>query len=388
MLLAGLLCVPVSAASMDEVFDAPLYPTATLTGQWNSNLVSGPNDLPPNTVYPGLTQGINPLPVRNPYAAESATPRYYWGSSVSVPRQGTFKAEMFNSGSGSIVVDYDFGISGPVDYIQWTSVLRVALGMSAVDIPNAVSLDSNRTLTIPFTSCSIVVNTGDIGILTFNVPTRVQKATTACLFTQVGDNGRLSIVSKSVKSVKLHCVLAGDTTYTLDNSTLVGPLVLQSFAMVQPTISYTCKYTRYYTDAEANESLLRDILTGVTNIYGGLFPSIPDKLDAIKTAIDNLGSATAVSPSDQQIAADMRDKMDELSGQVADAMTKIEQSSNRPPASDIVTDVPSDFIAPTDAVAVSGMEVVGDILAVPIVLQILLTVFGLALCSYVLFGKR
>lgn len=141
-----------------------------------------------------------------------------------------------------------------------------------------------------------------------------------------------------------------------------------------------------YTDMRSTYALLSDILTGVTNIYGGLFPSIPDKLDAIKTAIDNLGNATAVSPGDQQVAADMRDKMEQISGQIADASQKIDELTQRPEPSAIVPSAP-DILTTTDVAAVSAVDAYKSILATPLVLQMLLVLFGLAFLHYVLFGK-
>lgn len=158
-----------------------------------------------------------------------------------------------------------------------------------------------------------------------------------------------------------------------------------------------------YGDIPTWEDAVFEIRDFVAAIFKTSFPGISDKLDAILAAIksqdnasgfqsvvnavDKVNDTLTSSPEDSSAASDFRDNVSSKADTIDSMAQEIEEKQNRPAVADVVPTMPSDVIHPTDVAAVDGMQAVSDILATPLILQMLMVVFGLAFLRYVIFGK-
>jgi len=110
---------------------------------------------------------------------------------------------------------------------------------------------------------------------------------------------------------------------------------------------------------------------------------------AMDTNTNKIVSAVTSTPAQNQAATQYKDDMSQTTTQIQDNVQAIEDKTNRPDPEKTAQDIdPLGRLDPSDPARVSMYDGLGAILKTDFFLTILLMVFGMAFCGYVLFGKR
>lgn len=118
--------------------------------------------------------------------------------------------------------------------------------------------------------------------------------------------------------------------------------------------------------------------------YIPILSEILDGIESIANAIGNLFTPDSGQVEDSN---DFLDDMTSVTDQIIQDVEEIEENTNRPSASTIVPDI-TVIVDQTDVDYTGYMGGITALLTSNIVLNILMLVFSLAFCSYVLFGKK
>lgn len=141
--------------------------------------------------------------------------------------------------------------------------------------------------------------------------------------------------------------------------------------------------------------ILTNILNSFSGIYGlvaGFASSASQAWSDIISAIGGVSGGMGATPAQSAAASQYVKDMEEVQDKIDEANQIIEDNMNRPSADSIVPATPdiiqNGTIGGGDAAATAMMDGFGDFLSSPLILEVLLMVFGLAFLSYVLFGKK
>lgn len=118
--------------------------------------------------------------------------------------------------------------------------------------------------------------------------------------------------------------------------------------------------------------------------YIPILTEIKEGIESIANAIGNL---FIPNPGQLEDSNDFLDDMTSATDQIIQDVEEIEENTNRPSASTIVPDI-TVIVDQTDVDYTGYMGGITALLTSNIVLNILMLVFSLAFCSYVLFGKK
>lgn len=133
-------------------------------------------------------------------------------------------------------------------------------------------------------------------------------------------------------------------------------------------------------------------LRSTDSVIASGFANVLQGIQNVIDAIGSLGSGFSSTPEQDAAASQYVQDMEDTMQKIDEANQVIEDNTNRPAADSLVPAVPDIIqdgqIGGGDVVATAMMGDFGDLLSSPLILNLLLMVFGLAFLSYVLFGKK
>lgn len=173
-----------------------------------------------------------------------------------------------------------------------------------------------------------------------------------------------------------------------------GSIVSACYAYIGPG-SFSADYVPELSFEDKLQASLDSIIASLreqnTLISNG-FANVLQGIQNVINAIAGLGSASASTPEQDAAASQYVQDMEDTMQKIDDANQIIEDNTNRPSADSIIPTVPDiiqdGVIGGGDEAATAMMGDFGELLASPMILNLLLMVFGLAFLSYVLFGKK
>lgn len=121
-----------------------------------------------------------------------------------------------------------------------------------------------------------------------------------------------------------------------------------------------------------------------TPVYIPILTEIKGLIEEVHGAIVGLFTP---NPGQLENSNQFVDDMTTVTDKIVEDVEQIEQNTNRPAASTIVPDI-TIIVDQSDQTYIEYMDGIGALLSSNIILNILMLMFGLAFCSYVLFGKK
>lgn len=187
-------------------------------------------------------------------------------------------------------------------------------------------------------------------------------------------NSTLSTVSSTLSTISSRIL-------TISNS--VGSNLGTTVTTISNTLA---SYGTYLSNLPDMRSFLATINSGAATLVTLLTP-LPDSLEDILSALQNISGGIISTPSQDQEAQDAVDRMDDITDEIDSMTDEIEQGTNRPPVSDILPSVNEDILNPTDQSASFAVSTVGSVLEVSFVQTLLIFVVSLCFIRYVIFGR-